>query len=210
VNQVRDYIQALEETLRQLPEAKIGEVIGILHAARLERRQIFVMGNGGSASTASHLACDLGKNTRQSGWPNFRVIGLSDNMAIFSALANDEGYDSVFVQQLENLLQPGDIVIAISASGNSPNVLQAVEYANQAGARTIGLTGFDGGKLGGMVEINLHVPSGCIEQVEDIHLVLEHMITRALRELTQAEALPEGALTQAGLKVLAGPLASGD
>jgi D-sedoheptulose 7-phosphate isomerase len=140
MNHVRKYILDLEDTLGQLPNESIDEVIRILHSARLDRRQIFVMGNGGSASTASHLACDLGKNTRQSGWPNFRVIGLSDNMAIFSALANDEGYQSVFVQQLENLLQPGDIVLAISASGNSPNVLRAVEFANSAGARTIGFT----------------------------------------------------------------------
>jgi len=185
MNHVRRYILDLEDTLGQLPDESIDEVIRILHSARLDRRQIFVMGNGGSASTASHLACDLGKNTRQPGWPNFRVIGLSDNMAIFSALANDEGYQSVFVQQLENLLQPGDIVLAISASGNSPNVLRAVEFANSVGARTIGLTGFDGGKLGPMVEINLHVPSRNIEQVEDIHLMLEHIMTRALREMAQ-------------------------
>lgn len=185
MNHIRRYILDLEDTLGQLPDESIDEVIRILHSARLDRRQIFVMGNGGSASTASHLACDLGKNTRQSGWPNFRVIGLSDNMAIFSALANDEGYQSVFVQQLENLLQPGDIVLAISASGNSPNVLRAVEFANSVGARTIGLTGFDGGKLGPMVEINLHVPSRNIEQVEDIHLMLEHIMTRALREMAQ-------------------------
>lgn len=185
MNHVRRYILDLEDTLGQLPDESIDEVIRILHSARLDRRQVFVMGNGGSASTASHLACDLGKNTRQPGWPNFRVIGLSDNMAIFSALANDEGYQSVFVQQLENLLQPGDIVLAISASGNSPNVLRAVEFANSVGARTIGLTGFDGGKLGSMVEINLHVPSRNIEQVEDIHLMLEHIMTRALREMAQ-------------------------
>lgn len=185
MNHVQKYILALEDTLGQLSVERIDEVVRILHSARLDRRQIFVMGNGGSASTASHLACDLGKNTRQTGWPNFRVIGLSDNMAIFSALANDEGYQNVFVQQLENLLQPGDIVLAISASGNSPNVLKAVEFANSASARTVGFTGFDGGKLGTMVEINIHVPSRSIEQVEDIHLMLEHMITKALREMAQ-------------------------
>lgn len=189
MNHIRKYILDLEDTLGQLPDESIDEVIGILHSARFDRRQIFVMGNGGSASTASHLACDLGKNTRQEGWPNFRVIGLSDNMAIFSALANDEGYQSVFVQQLENLLQPGDIVLAISASGNSPNVLRAVEFANSAGARTIGFTGFDGGKLGPMVEINLHVPSHNIEQVEDIHLMLEHIMTRALREMAKEKPI---------------------
>ncbi len=179
---VKNYITQLEQTLEQLPETLIHEVIQILQVARLDRRQIFVMGNGGSASTASHFACDLGKNTRQDGWPNFRVIGLTDNMATFSALANDEGYSNVFAQQLESFLQPGDIVIAISASGNSMNVLNAIELANQVGARTIGFTGYDGGKLGKMVEFNLNVASNMIEQVEDIHLMMQHLICKELRE----------------------------
>lgn len=187
MNHVQSYVTGLEHTLKRLPEDLIEEVIDKLHAARIDRRQIFVMGNGGSASTASHLACDLGKNTRRAGWPNFRVIGLTDNMAIFSALANDEGYANVFVQQLESFLQPGDIVIGISASGNSPNVLRAIEYASSIGAMTIGFTGFTGGKLGGMVEYHINVPSDSIEQVEDVHLVLEHLIAKALRDKTQLE-----------------------
>ena len=185
MNHVRGYITELEETLSRLPEALIDEVIGLMHEARLDRKQIFVMGNGGSAATASHFVCDLAKNTRKEGLPNFRVIGLSDNMAIFSALANDEGYHNVFAQQLESFVQPGDIVIGISASGNSPNVLGAIELANRAGARTVGFTGFDGGKLGGMVEMNIHVDSKCIEHVEDIHLMLEHLICKALRDVDQ-------------------------
>ena len=185
MNHVRGYITELEETLSRLPEALIDEVIGLMHEARLDRKQIFVMGNGGSAATASHFVCDLAKNTRKEGLPNFRVIGLSDNMAIFSALANDEGYHNVFAQQLESFVQPGDIVIGISASGNSPNVLGAIELANRAGARTVGFTGFDGGKLGGMVEMNIRVDSKCIEHVEDIHLMLEHLICKALRDVDQ-------------------------
>lgn len=186
MNHVKGYITELEATLSRLPEALIDEVIRLMHEARQDRKQIFVMGNGGSAATASHFVCDLAKNTRKEGLPNFRVIGLSDNMAIFSALANDEGYHNVFAQQLESFVQPGDIVIGISASGNSSNVLGAIELANQAGARTIGFTGFDGGKLGGMVEINIHVDSNCIEHVEDIHLMLEHLICKALREVGQS------------------------
>jgi D-sedoheptulose 7-phosphate isomerase len=188
MNPVRGYIDDLEQTLERLPEDLIHNVIRLLHQARLDRRQIFVMGNGGSASTSTHFVCDLAKNTRKEGWPNFRVIGLADNMAIFSALANDEGYANVFVQQLENLVQSGDIVIAISASGNSANVLRAVEFANQAGAVTLGFTGFNGGKLGEMVVHHVHVASNCIEVVEDIHLVLEHMICKTLRSLTQEES----------------------
>lgn len=182
MNPIRNYIDRLQFTLDRLPEPLIAQVIEILHEARLNQHQIFIMGNGGSASTASHFVCDLSKNTRKGNLPNYRVIGLTDNMAIFSALANDEGYENVFAQQLVSFIQPGDIVIAISASGNSPNVLKAVELANRMGAHTIGMTGFDGGRLGELVQINLHVPSDCIEQVEDIHLMLEHLICKTLRE----------------------------
>lgn len=189
MDSVRLYIKGLQNILDQLPEDQINQVIDLLHAARLERRQVFIMGNGGSASTASHFVCDLGKNTRQSELPNFKAIGLTDNMAIFSALANDEGYDSVFAQQLTSFVQPGDIVIGISASGKSPNVLRAIEVANRAGALTVGFTGFDGGLLGEMVQIHIHVPSDSIEHVEDIHLALEHMISQALRERAYAQGL---------------------
>jgi D-sedoheptulose 7-phosphate isomerase len=178
-----EYVQELQDTLAALPLESIEEVVSILNQARLDNRQVFIMGNGGSAATASHFVCDLAKNTREVGKPHFRVIGLSDNMAILSALANDEGYENVFVQQLANLINPGDIVIAISASGNSPNVLKAVKYARETGATTIGFTGYEGGKLGLMVDLNVLVKSNCIEQVEDIHLVLEHMIIKSLKAI---------------------------
>src|SRR3990170_6178715 len=150
----------------------IEQAIILLHEARLTNRRVFIMGNGGSASTASHFVCDLGKNTRQKGWPNFRVMGLSDNMALLSAYANDDGYENVFAQQLVNFVQPGDIVIGISTSGNSMNVINAIQLANKVGATTIGFIGFDGGRLSSLVDIHLHVPNNCIEQVEDIHLML--------------------------------------
>jgi D-sedoheptulose 7-phosphate isomerase len=138
--------------------------------------------------------CDLSKNTRKSHLPNYKVIGLTDNMAVLSALANDEGYENVFAQQLVSFVQPGDVVIAISASGNSPNVLKATELANQMGARTIGMTGFDGGKLARLSQINIHVPSNIIEHVEDIHLMLEHLITKALRDTDSLVWSPPNAL----------------
>lgn len=178
------YIQELKTALDKLSHAEIEKVVQRIHQARLAGRRIFVMGNGGSASTANHMVCDLAKNTRMDGWPAIKIIGLSDNMAIFSALANDEGYESVFAQQLANLVEPEDVVIAISASGNSNNVLKAVQLAGEVGATTIGFTGFDGGQLAGMVDMQLHVPSHCIEHVEDIHLMLEHLIVQALREIT--------------------------
>lgn len=179
---VHQYIQDLTDTLSDISQAPIHDVIDILHMARIDDRQVFIMGNGGSASTASHFVCDLSKNTRMVGKPHFRVVGLTDNMALLSAYANDEGYDQVFVQQLASFVQPDDVVIGISTSGNSPNVLEAVDLANRVNAITIGFTGFDKGRLGQMVDINLHVPSDNIEQVEDIHLMFEHLICTVLRQ----------------------------
>ncbi len=179
---IQQYVHHLKLTIDQLPVDLIVRAIDVLRQARTSGKRVFIMGNGGSASTASHFVCDLSKNTRQPGVPGFKVIGLTDNVASITAYGNDEGYDQVFAQQLANLVQAGDIVIAISASGNSPNVLRAVEVAREANAYTIGFTGFDGGRLGTMVDLNLWVQSDCIEQVEDLHLVLEHMICKVLRE----------------------------
>ena len=203
---IRGYLSELQLLIDQLPVNQIDRVIQVLREARHQRRQVFTMGNGGSASTASHFVCDLAKNTRLENYPPFRVIGLADNVAAMLAYANDEGYENVFSQQLASLVEPGDVVIAISASGNSPNVLKAVELARRAGATTIGFTGFDGGRLAGMVDINILVPSNCIEQVEDVHLVLEHLITRNLREqpggagpvLQAAESLEQTVTGMAG------------
>jgi D-sedoheptulose 7-phosphate isomerase len=189
---VKSYMTKLQETLDYLPLDLLNQVIYILHEARLNRRQIFIMGNGGSAATASHFVADLAKNTRKPGWPDFRVIGLTDNMAIFSALANDEGYENVFVQQLASFVEPEDVVIGISASGNSSNVLRAIDLANQVGAVTIGFTGFNGGILGTLVDIHLHVASDVIEHVEDIHLMFEHLICKALREIAAGERVLSG------------------
>jgi len=183
VNYIQCYLEDLSQTLNRLPDDRIEQVVQILHEARLNNQQVFIMGNGGSASTASHFVCDLGKNTRVKGMPNFRVMGHTDNMALFSALANDEGYEHVFSQQLASFVCPGDVVIGISASGNSPNVLNAVQLARGMGATTVGLTGFDGGRLMPMVDLPVHVDSHLVEHVEDIHLMLEHLICKTLREM---------------------------
>ena len=179
------YLLDVKTTIDQIPVERIEEVISILQDARINHKQVFIMGNGGSASTASHFVCDLAKNTRKTGWPGFRAIGLTDNMAIFSAYGNDEGYENVFAQQLNNLLQAGDVVIAISGSGNSPNVIKAVEMANSRGAITIGFTGLTGGKLKSTAQYVIYVPNYKMDQVEDIHLMLEHMICRALMEIEE-------------------------
>ena len=182
MEQIPAYIAVLQETINRLPVHLIEKVVEALQAARLSSRQVFIMGNGGSASTATHFVCDLAKNTRREGLPHYRVIGLTDNMAIFSAYANDEGYESVFASQLANLINDEDIVIGISASGNSPNVIHGMEEAQKHNAITIGFTGFDGGRLGTMVDLNIHVKSNIIEHVEDIHLMLEHMIVKTIKE----------------------------
>lgn len=182
MEQIRNYISVLQQTMDQLPMHLIADVIHVLQDARMQGNQVLIMGNGGSASTASHFVCDLAKNTRREGLPHFRVIGLTDNMAIFSAYANDEGYENAFSQQLASLIKPGDVVIGISASGNSMNVINAMEVAQKHNVKTIGFTGFDGGRLGRMVNINVHVKSNIIEHVEDIHLMLEHMIIKSIKE----------------------------
>lgn len=186
LERVEWYFDEMKAVLDRVDRGPIDEAIDALHQARIDGKQVFIMGNGGSASTATHMVCDLAKNTRQPDWPHYKVIGLADNMAIFSAYGNDDGYDNVFRLQLANLLNPGDVVVAISTSGNSPNVVRAVDLANERGATVIGMTGFGAGKLGPMVDIHLHVPSDCIEIVEDIHLMLEHMITKVLREMTRS------------------------
>ncbi len=182
MNSLKKYVVDLQHILDNLPLNKVQILIDLLHDARLNNQQVFIMGNGGSASTASHFVCDLGKNTHSEGWPRFRVLGLTDNMASFSAYANDEGYEMVFAQQLAALAQSNDIVIAISTSGNSPNVLKAIEVAARKQAKTVGFTGFDGGSLAQMVDLNIHIDSNCIEHVEDVHLMLEHMICKELHQ----------------------------
>ncbi len=197
MKRVANYLSSLQQTMSELPQEKIVSVIELLQAARLDGRQVFIMGNGGSASTATHFVCDLAKNTRKDGLPHFKVIGLTDNMALFSAYANDEGYENVFSQQLANLLMPGDIVIGISASGNSRNVLNAISLAKTQNATTVGFTGFDGGQLAQMVDLNVHANSSIIEHVEDIHLMLEHMIVKALKDEVYAESLPKMMIEEA-------------
>jgi D-sedoheptulose 7-phosphate isomerase len=186
---IKTYIKQVQETLDTLPVQDIDRVIEALYTARVGGRQVFIMGNGGSASTASHFVCDLSKNTRRADLPHFRVIGLTDNLALFSALANDEGYGNVFAEQLTTFLEPGDVVIGISTSGNSLNVLNGIETARKMGAVTIAFTGFDSGQLGPLVDINVHVKSTIIEQVEDVHLMLEHLICTVLRQRVESTSI---------------------
>ncbi len=187
------YVRCVTDTLAALPWAAIAQAMEVLHDARLRRANVFLCGNGGSAATASHFACDLGKGTLMPGRPRFRVIALTDNVPLFSALANDFGYDRVFVEQLASLVQPGDVVIGISGSGNSANVVNAMLLARQVGATAVAMTGFDGGRLKGLADVCIHVPNDCMEQVEDLHLILEHLICTELR---QAMGVEDAALSE--------------
>lgn len=177
------YVTQLCRTVSSLPKEPLFNMIDMLQDARATGKHVFIFGNGGSASTASHMVCDFGKNTRREGLAGMKVVGLNDNMATFSAYANDEGYISVFSQPLKSLANAGDICIAISGSGSSPNVIQGVKMAREMGLSTIGLTGFDGGLLKDFVDVCLIVPSDSMEQIEDVHLILDHILTIALREL---------------------------
>ncbi|HEX9012709.1 MAG TPA: SIS domain-containing protein, partial [Anaerolineaceae bacterium] len=183
------YLSEIRQTIDQMDQRAIEKVIQIVHEARLNYQNVFIFGNGGSAATASHFVCDLAKNTRLPGCPDVRAVGLADNMAMLSAYANDEGYENVFAQQLKNLVRADDVVIAFSTSGNSPNVLRAVEAANAMGATTIGFTGREGGLLGALAQIEVRVPNQHADQIEDVHLILAHLISRRLTALARPTVL---------------------
>ena len=164
-----------------LPD-RVEEIVKTLLAARRNGKRVYTCGNGGSASTASHMASDLNKGSNRPDAPRFRAVALTDNIPAMLAWANDSSYEDVFVEQLRNHVEAGDVVIGISGSGNSVNVLKAIDFANDAGAVTIGLSGFDGGKLAKSAKISYTVPSDCMQQIEDIHLLIEHLISVVLRD----------------------------
>jgi D-sedoheptulose 7-phosphate isomerase len=155
---------------------RVGQAIDILIRARDEGRRIFVCGNGGSASTASHFVCDMVKGASFNRDKRFRIMALTDSLPTITAYCNDVGYESVFVEQLKNFAEPGDVVMAISGSGNSPNVLRAVEYGASIGCRTIALSGRNGGKLGPLAEINIQASHPHMGRIEDVHMIVAHMI----------------------------------
>ena len=182
---IKEYLEDIKRILGSVEEDLINAIdklASILIKAREKKSTIFIMGNGGSASTASHFAGDLSKGTIADGFPRFKVVALTDNIPNMLAWANDEGYEQIFVEQLKNLMEPGDIIIGISVSGNSMNVIKAVEYANRNGGLTIGLSGGDGGKLAKCARENIRVPSFYMQRVEDIHLLIEHLLTSLIRE----------------------------
>ena len=175
-----DYCEGLKKALDSVSPEKFEELMRLFESAYHDERQIFLMGNGGSGGTASHLACDFNKGVSFGLQKRFRVICLNDNMSTLTAYANDVSYDEVFVEPLKNFLRPGDLVIGISGSGNSPNVLRAIEYAKRLGCVTIGACGFEGGKLKSLVDHCFHVKVDDMQFVEDVHMIMVHVLMRIL------------------------------
>lgn len=190
------YASYLTGLLENLDIVGLESASRLLSAAYREGRSIYCLGNGGSAATASHFATDLAWGRRIKGETRPRAISLCANVPLMTALSNDLGYESVFVEQLKGLLQPGDVVVAISASGNSENVVQAVQYANEHSGNSVGLVGFDGGKLKSQCHACIHVetPAGMYELVEDVHHAVCHMLSGHLKLQTAQYAASESSL----------------
>jgi D-sedoheptulose 7-phosphate isomerase len=176
MNFAESYKQQTLDTIAAIDTDKVNEVIELFREARDNHRRIFVCGNGGSASTASHLACDVVKGASFERSSRFRILALTDSLPTITAYSNDVGYDTVFVEQLKNFAEPGDLVMAISGSGNSVNVIRAIEYGNSIGCKTVGLTGRSGGKLAEAAQITIHVPFQHMGRIEDAHFIICHMI----------------------------------
>jgi len=186
---VSQYIASLQPLLATLAAADFHQVEAILLRAREEGRTVFIIGNGGSAATASHFANDLNKGAAVIGQRRFRALALTDNVPLITAWANDTRYEQIFVEQMANFIHPGDVLIAISGSGNSPNIIAAVEWARREGAVTIGLTGGSGGRLRALVDCCLLAPADRMEQIEDMHLMLAHAICVSIRNRITGKTL---------------------
>ena len=187
INVINEYKNKLSLAIDNMDVEVINSAVDMLWNAYENDKQIFVIGNGGSASTASHIACDIGKGVVQPDKKRFRIQSLTDNLAWITAIANDISYDSIFEEQLKNFLNEKDIVIAISASGNSANVVKAVEFAKNHGAIIIGMTGFSGGKIKELADVKIHADLNDYGQAEDFHLICEHIMTECIRRRMRNE-----------------------
>ncbi len=201
---IQNYLTQLKLVLDQLDQQRIAELIAILRCVREQGNHVFFMGNGGSGSTASHFATDLGKGTAIAGKKHFKVLPLNDHLPTFSAYANDMGYETVFAEQLRAFVERGDVVIGLSASGNSRNVLEAMRVAEDAGAIRVGFSGYEGGMLMRAVDLNLHAPAHNVGRAEDAHHVMMHLICDCIRNQgDEAYELPKWVVREDwGLKVM--------
>ena len=194
VDHIQSYLANLQKVLRELPLAPVAQMLALFERAHAEERTVFVIGNGGSAATASHMMNDLckgplGHDPAAEGslaWKRFRVLALTDNVPLLTAWANDAEFNSVFSEPLQNFARAGDVLLAISASGNSPNILAAVDVARRMKLQVVGFTGFGGGKLAQLADLAIVVPSNEYGPVEDVHLVLDHILTSYLHAKLKA------------------------
>jgi D-sedoheptulose 7-phosphate isomerase len=185
---INTYFTELEQMLHAISQAQVQTILSLLEEAYHQGHRIFIMGNGGSAATASHFALDLAKNTIVPQVPRLKAISLTDHVPLITAWSNDTAYEHIFEEQLANLIEPCDVVIGISASGNSPNVINALQLAKKSRAATIGLLGAQGGRIKTIVDAYVLAPGQNIEQEEDAHLILAHLITRHMREVVRSYA----------------------
>jgi D-sedoheptulose 7-phosphate isomerase len=176
MDNVDSYLEQLVAAVNVIPRDRLNELGDTLYRAYKNEKQVFTLGNGGSASTSSHMAADIAKNTIGPNMRRFRVLSLNDNLATMTALANDLGYENVFREQLKNLIRPGDVLIAVSASGNSPNVIGAIHYAREQCAEVVALLGFDGGQAAALADVPIVVPSNHYGVIEDAHLIINHIV----------------------------------
>ena len=182
VRLLQSYLWKMRETVDALPVGEVARVAEELLRARAAGKTVYILGNGGSAATASHAVADWAKPRHDDDHGSVKAVSLVDNVPLMTAWANDTSFDNVFAAQLESRLTPGDVVIAVSGSGNSPNVLRAVETARRRGAITVGLSGFEGGALAGLVDVAVVVPADEQRIIEDVHTMIAHAVTVALRE----------------------------
>jgi len=183
---VARYLEGLTAVLGEVDRAAVARVVDLVWEAYREGRRVFLIGNGGSAATASHWMCDLAKGCAVEGRPRLKALSLTDNVALLTALGNDVGYEHVFTEQLKVFMEPGDLVLAMSVSGNSANVLEAVRYASDNGAATAGFVGCGGGDLAGLVDVAVTVDSRNYGHVEDLHAILSHLVSQCVRARIEA------------------------
>ena len=184
---IDNYFNLLKQSVDGLDRKAIISFVDLLLEARKNGNNIYIMGNGGSASTASHFTCDFNKGLSYKKDIRFKMICLNDNIATMLAYSNDLGYENVFVEQLKNFLKKDDVVIGISGSGNSKNILNAIEYANHLGAKTVGLTGFNGGKLKNIVDVSIHADVNNMQVAEDVHMTICHMLYSVMSPILEVE-----------------------
>ena len=187
-SRLEDYWREVAEVAASVDIHALKRAADELLSCQARERVVFAIGNGGSAATASHFTCDLAKGTRRGGPPTFRTLALTDTVPVMTAWANDYSFDRVFAEQLVSLAQPGDVLVAISVSGTSPNIVSAVQEASALGLSVVSLTGRTGGKLAGMSDVTIMVPSDSMEVVEDAHLIVSHSLCVATREHLAAAA----------------------